>query len=184
MSNMLEAPPAPEPKTNFVSLEPFPEEGQAILTLVAYNYIPEYHNVKDDGTTEVFAAVEFYLGTTTPNGPRFVKTWPARYSINEKANYAKLYKYVSGHLPAAGSSPKDILGGGVTSTIVNQDKVSKKGKKYTASRAKDLGPVFPKLKGEIVDRKILLPALEKLLAEDGKKATGGTTGGDTDGPPF
>jgi hypothetical protein len=183
---MTEAPPAQEIKaSNFVSLEPFPEEGPAILTITAYNYIPNYQNVRQDGSCEVINAVEFYLGTNTANGPRFIKTWPCRYSIHEKSTYSKIYKYVTGHLPTAGSSPKDILGGGVQADIENEERVGKKsGKKYTASRAKDLGPVFPKLKGEIVDRKILLPALEKLLAEDGKKATGGTTGGDTDGPPF
>jgi hypothetical protein len=164
-----EAPPAAAPKSsNFVSLAPFPEEGPAILTVVQYNYIKEHTNVKDDGTTEVFPAVEFYLGTNTPAGPRFVKTWPARYSINERANYAKLYKSVTGHLPAAGSKPNDILGGGVQATIVNQAKVSKLGKNYTASKAKDLGPVFPKLKGEIVPLTTLLPALEKIIAEAGK----------------
>lgn len=183
MSNLNEAPPAAEPKSsNFVSLDPFPADGPAILTLVACNYIPEHHNVKEDGTTDVFPAVEFYIGTTTPSGPRFIKTWPARYSINEKANYAKLYKYVTGHLPVAGSSPNDILGGGVQATIVNKEKVSKKGKKYTASSAKDLGPVFPKLKGEIVDRKVLLPVLEKLLSEDGQKAAVKEDQGDKDIP--
>jgi len=168
MSN--EAPPIQAPKSNnFVSLAPFPEEGPAILTIVKQNYIPEYHNVKDDGTTEVFPAVEFYLGTKTANGPRFIKTWPARYSASEKANYAKLYKYVTGHLPLPGSSAKDIIGGGIQANIVNQEKVSKKGTKYTASRAKDFGPVFPKLKGEIVPLAELLPELEKILAEGGKK---------------
>lgn len=170
MSTTTEAPPAAAPKSsNFISLEPFPEEGPAILTIVKHNYIAEYHNVKEDGTTEVYPAVEFYLGTKTANGPRFIKTWPARYSINERANYAKVYKYVTGHLPVAGSSPKDIEGGGIQANIINQEKVSKKGTKYTASKAKDLGPVFPKLKGEIVKREELLPALEKLLADGGKK---------------
>jgi len=182
MSNLNEAPPAAAPKSNFISLAPFPDEGPAILTVVAYNYIPEYHNTKEDGTVEVFNAVEFYFGTKTPSGPRFIKTWPARYSINEKANYAKLYKYVTGHLPTAGSSPKDILGGGVQATIKNEEKVAKvSGKKYTASKARDLGPVFPKLKGEIVDRKELLPELEKILADGGKKDGGNAT---EDSNPF
>jgi hypothetical protein len=172
MSNLLDAPPAPEPKSgNFLSLESFPEEGPAILTIVATNYIKDYVKTNDDGTTEVFPAVEFFLGTETKVGPRFIKTWPARYSINEKANYAKIYKFATGHLPAAGSAPKDIIGLGVQANIVNEDKVAKKsGKPYTVSKAKDLGPVFPKLKGEIVPVAKLRPALDAILnaPKDGK----------------
>jgi len=171
MSTTHDAPPAQELKSsNFISLEPFPEEGPAILTVVKHNYLKDYVNVKQDGTTEVINAVEFYLGTKTPNGPRFIKTWPCRYSIHEKAKYSQIYKYVTGHLPTPGSSPKDIEGGGVQANIVNEEKVAKKSqKKYVASKAKDLGPVFPKLKGEIVKREELLPELEKILADGGKK---------------
>ncbi len=173
MSNQLQdAPPAAEPKSgSFLSLEAFPEEGPAILTIVATNYIKDYVKTNDDGTTEVIPAVEFYLGTETSAGPRFIKTWPFRYSSNEKATYAKIYKYATGHLPAVGSAPKDIIGLGVQANIVNEDKVAKKsGKQYTVSKAKDLGPVFPKLKGEIVPVAKLRPALDAILnaPKDGK----------------
>lgn len=172
MSKLADAPPAAEPKSgNFLSLDAFPDEGPAILTIVATNYIKDYTKVNDDGTTETFPAVEFYLGTNTPSGPRFIKTWPARYSINEKANYAKIYKFATGHLPAAGSSPKDIVGKGIQANIVNEDKVAKKsGKQYKVSKAKDLGPVFPKLRDEIVPVAKLRPALDAILnaPKDGK----------------
>jgi hypothetical protein len=171
MSNLTEAPPARENKsTDFVKLEPFPESGPAILTITAYNYIPAYTKVNDDGSSETFPALEFYLGTETPSGPRFIKTWPSRYSIHEKSSYSKLYRAATGHLPQAGSSPKDIVGKGVQTTIDNQEKVSKKGTKYTASRAKDLGPVFPKLLPEVVPLAKLLPALTAILEAKDKPA--------------
>jgi hypothetical protein len=175
MSNLNQsAPAAQEPKSaDFVKLEPFPESGPAILTVTAYNYIPNYTKVNDDGSTDTFNALEFYLGTVTAAGPRFIKTWPSRYSIHEKSSYSKIYRAATGHLPQAGSSPKDIIGKGVQTTIENLDKVSKKGTKYTASRAKDLGPVFPKLRDEIVPLEKLLPALTAILEapKDGKPAT-------------
>lgn len=178
------APPAAAANTDFVSLEAFPEDGSTVLTIVAFNFTPGYVNTKQDGTTEVFDALEFYLGANTSAGPRFIKTWPARYSIHEKANYGKLYKAAKGTLPVPGSTPKDLLGLGVLADLVNEEKVSKKGKKYMRTGIKGLAAVHPKLKGDIVPLATLLPALEAALKPKDKDAKGTPAAKDTEDAPF
>lgn len=178
------APPAAAANTDFVSLEAFPEDGSTVLTVTAFNFTKDYVNTKQDGTTEVFDALEFYLGAVTSAGPRFIKTWPARYSIHEKANYGKLYKAAKGTLPAAGSNPKDLLGLGVLADLVNEEKVSKKGKKYMLTGIKGLAAVHPKLKGDIVPLATLLPALEIALKPKDKNAPAGPADAKDGDVPF
>lgn len=163
------APPAPESKKDFFRLPPFPAEGPTVLTVLAYNFIKDYINQFDEEPTP-YPAVEFFLGAETEKGVGFVKTWPSRYSLHEKANYAKLYKLATGKAPVAGSKPDDMIGCGLTATVTNTAKTSKTGKQYTVSSAKDFGAVHPKLKGEIAPVKELLPKLKAVLASNDDKA--------------
>lgn len=167
-----DAPPAEAPKStggDFVKLPPFPAAGQQILTIVAYNYIKDYVNTKQDGSTETFNAVEFYLGALVDGTVCFIKTWPKRYSINEKAGYTKFYRAALGKDPVAGSSPKDLLGAGLTANIEVKDKVGKKGTPYKSCAGKDFAAVHPKLKSEITPLEKLLPTLQDVLSGQGEE---------------
>ena len=162
-----EAPAAAAPKSNqdFVHLDPLPEDGQQILTIVATNYIKEHTQFnKEKQIEETFPAIEFYLGGMFGGKPGFVKTWPVKYSIHEKATYSKYYRAALGKEPNAGSKPSDLIGAGLTVTVKNEDKVSKKGTPYKRSRVGEVASVHPKLKGEIVAVATLKPALEAALA--------------------
>jgi hypothetical protein len=184
------APPAAAPRGgDFVSFAPFTEDGPAILTIVAFNFIKGHTFTKQDGSTEIADALEFYYGANTDEGPRFIKTWPSKYSIHEKANYAKLYKACTGALPVAGSNPADLLGKGVQAILENEDKVSKKGKAYTKTSVKSVSMVKDKLRGDITPLAKLLPALEAEFAKaqaaqnsDGKPAGGAKPPLDEDVP--
>lgn len=167
MSTSLQsAPPAEAPKSgqDFFHLPPFPEPGTAIMTIVAYNYIPEYVNPFDEETKGAYPAVEFFFGAETSHGIGFVKALPMRYSLHEKAGYTKFYKFATGKLPVAGSKPDDLIGKGVSATVTNTDKTSKKGKQYTKSSVKEFAAVHPKLVGEITPLAKLKPALDAALA--------------------
>ena len=175
-----EAPPAPKPKetTDYIRFEPLPEAGPTIMTIVAFNFLPNYEFEKDDGTRYNADAIEFFFGTEVGGKAYFVKTWPKTYSINEKAFYHKLYKAALGKAPVAGSKPAEIIGQGVSLTIELENKKSKKGKEYTACKIKgDAMAVHPKLKGEVVPLATLRPALDKALSAAPEEQKG-------DGNPF
>lgn len=173
MSNLHAAPPAEAPKStqDFFHLPAFPEPGPAVLTIVAYNYIPEYINPFDEPPKPAYPAIEFFMGTETAKGPGFVKALPMRYSLHEKAGYSKFYKFATGKAPVAGSKPDDLLGKGISANVTNTDKTSKKGKAYTKSSVKDYAAVHPKLASEITPLAKLKPAFDAVLAaKDNEKA--------------
>jgi hypothetical protein len=160
------APAVKAPKQDFIHLESFPlgSDGPNIVTIVGYNFLKDHTFEKDDGSTYQADAIEWYLGATVEGKLHFVKTWPKTYSISNKAFYFKLYKAALGKDPVAGSTPKDVLGAGVTVTLETKEKTSGKGKKYTTTSVKgDPSPVHPKLKNEIAPLATLRPALEKAL---------------------
>lgn len=169
MSYNQNAPAATAPKGgDFVSFKPFEEDGPTILTIVAFNFIKDHVQEKEDGSTEVIDALEFFYGAMTEAGPRFIKTWPAKYSIHEKSNYAKLYKAATGSLPVVGSNPSDILGKGVQTILENENKVGKKtGKAYTKTSVKSVSPVKASAKASVTPLAKLLPLLEQAI-EEGK----------------
>ena len=138
MSKLQSAPPAAAPKSGqeFFHLPAFPEEGQVILTIVGYNYIPDYQNPFDEDK-DPYPAVEFFYGAETESGVGFIKGFPVRYSLHEKATYAHLYKAATGKVPPAGSKPDDMVGHGLSGTVTNKAKTSKKGTNYTVSTVKD-----------------------------------------------
>ena len=179
MSTLQSAPPAEAPKSaqEFFHLPAFPEAGPTVLTVISSNYIPDYVNQFDDENKGAYPAVEFFLGAETSKGIGLVKTYPMRYSLHEKAGYTKFYKLASGKAPAAGSKPDDIYGKGISANIVNEDKVSKKGKAYTRSSVKDYAAVHPKLVGEITPLAKLKPALDAALAKKDGDKEGGKEGG-------
>lgn len=183
------APAATAPKemsaADRLRFEAFPESGPYVLTVVAYNFIPGYENVRQDGTTEVFDALEFIFGAKTDDGYRFLKTWPTRYSIHEKSNYTKLYKAATGKLPATGSRPDDLIGTAINGDVENKDKVSRKGTKYVSSRIKGMGPVHPKLRGDIVPLAELSKVLNGIVSANNAKGNPGGAGiADDDEGPF
>jgi hypothetical protein len=174
-----EAPAAKAPKgtEDYLRFPPFPAAaaGTNILTVVAFNFLPNYEFEKDDGSKYNADAIEFVYGTLIDGLPFFVKTWPKTYSISNKAYYFKLYTAALGKEPKPGSTPKDILGAGVLSSIEIKDKVSKKGKQYTACNVKgDPAPVMAKLKSEVVPLAVLQPHLEAALkaASEANKGDG------------
>jgi hypothetical protein len=186
MSTALKsAPPAPAPKEQkeFFHLPEFPAPGKStILTVVAYNYLPEYVNPFDVPPKPAFEAVEFIFGAATDKGTGFVAALPMRYSLHEKASYPAFYEMVTGKTAKPGSKPDDIVGGGVTADVENVAKVAKKsGKAYTKSIVKNFSAVHPKLKGEITPLATLKPALDAILAK-GKDGDNAPKGSDSDVP--
>lgn len=169
MTALHDAPPAEAPKAQkeYFHLPEFPAPGKStILTVVAYNYLPDYVNPFDQPPKPAFAAVEFIFGADTPAGPGFVAALPMRYSLHEKASYPAFYEMATGKLPVAGSKPNDILGRGITADIENVAKIGQKSKKpYTKSIVKNFSAVHPKLTGEITPLAKLRPALDALLAK-------------------
>lgn len=163
---MNEAPPAPSTaqKDFGPRFDPLPGPDTYIFTVVAFDFIKNYEQ-RDmtTGEVKIFDALQFFYGTKVGDKTYFLKPWPSKYSIHEKATYTKLYKAATGAAPLPGSNPKDMLGKGVTIEVENEDKVSKKGTKYTVSKAKNVGAVHAKLKGEIVALAELLPAFEAAL---------------------
>jgi hypothetical protein len=161
---------APKSK-DYLRFEQFPSDGQQILTIVGFNTIPEYINpFSDEPDPKPYPAVELIYGTITEAGPRFVKGNPIKRSIHEKATFTHIYKAATGALPKDGAKVSDLLGKGVTATITNEAKVSKKGAAYTRTTIKDIAAVFPKLKGEIVPLDKLKPAFEAALKASSEKA--------------
>ena len=144
--------------------DPMPKSETYIFTVVAYDFLPKFEQ-KDPttGETKIFDALQFYFGTIVDGKAYFLKPWPSKYSIHEKAGYTKLYRAIKGSAPLPGSNPKELLGGGITIEVNNEAKVSKKGTPYTASRAKSYAAVHPKLKGEIVSLNALEPAFKAAL---------------------
>jgi len=175
MSNTLQsAPPAVAPKqmNDFVFLPAFPVDGAQVLTVISHNYIPEYKNPFAEEEKPACPAVEFYLGADTEAGIGLIKTFPITYSLHEKATYPKLYKMATGKECVAGSSPDDMNGHGLTGTITNVAKTSKKGKAYTASKVGEFAAVHPKLKGEIAPLAKLKPLLAAALTAKVEKDDG------------
>jgi hypothetical protein len=169
---MNEAPPAASTaqKDFGPRFDPLPGNDTYIFTVVAFDFIKNYEQ-RDmtTGEMKVFDALQFFYGTKIDGKAYFLKPWPTKYSIHEKANYTKLFKAAVGNPPPAGSNPKEMLGKGVTIEVENEEKVSKKGTKYTISKAKNVTAVHAKLKGEIVPLAELLPAFEAALASKDDK---------------
>lgn len=172
-----EAPPAAAPKGDIVKLEPFPRSDSFVLTLCAYNFIPQYpfkRKNKDTGAEEIKPddAVEFYFGGIVDGKVYLAKTWPQKYSIHEKSNYAAAYSAMTGKMPAAGSKPSDLVGKFALVEVSVEEKTSRTGKKYTATNIDSIGKVPSILAGTGVDIKQLRPALDAALAggdkDDGK----------------
>lgn len=168
---MTEAPPAPSAalKDYGPRFDPLPASGPQIMTIVAWDFLPK-HEFKDPttGTIKVADAVEPYYGTQIDGKTYFVRGRPMTYSLNEKANYLKIYTAATGKAPVPGSTPKDTLGKGVTVDVELTDKVSKKGKPYKSTKIKAVTPVHPKLQGEVVPLKTLAPLLEEALKKEEK----------------
>lgn len=165
-----QAPAAKAPKQNgdFVRLEGIPESAgdTLIMTAVAFNYIPEHTEFnKEKKEEQVFPAIEWFFGTQVNGKTYFVKTWPMRYSIHEKAKYTKYFKALTGKIPAPGSTFKDAIGGGVTATINSVQKQRKDGSSYLSTKIVDVAPVHPKLRGEIIPVATLRPLLDKALEQ-------------------
>lgn len=171
-TSLKSAPPATAPKEqkDFFHLPEFPAPGKStILTVVAYNYLPEYVNPFDNPPKPAFEAIEFIFGAQTENGIGFVAALPMRYSLHEKASYPGFYEMAIGKVAVPGSKPDDIIGQGITADVENIAKVSKKGKAYTKSVVKNFSAVHPKLRGEVTKLGILKPALDAILADTGDK---------------
>jgi hypothetical protein len=156
---------APKGDGDFITFEPFPESGPTILTILGVKEIKDYESFnKEKNQMDVYDALEFIAGTITDKGPRFLKMWPMKNSIHEKAKYYALYKAAMGTPPPAkGSNARQIVGKGISADLLNEDKVSKKGTPYVRTSLKGVSSVHPKLRGEIVPLADLLPALEKAL---------------------
>ena len=163
----MSAPPAVAPKqiVDFVHLPAFPATGPQILTIVKYEYLPEYINPFDNPPKPAFPAIAFTLGAETAGGIGFVAALPTRYSLHEKATYPKLYKMATGKEALAGTTPDAMIGKGISANVENIEKVSKKGTKYTRSQVGGFSVVHPKLVGEITPLAKLLPALTAILAK-------------------
>lgn len=162
---------APKPAKDYIKFEPFPSDGQQILTIVAFNRINEYINpFSDEPDPKPYPAVEYVYGTETDAGPRFVKANPIKISIHEKATFTKIYKAATGKTPVEGAKLGDLIGKGVSANVTNEDKVSKKGTKYVRTKIADIAAVHPKLAKEIVPLAKLKPALDAALAKSGEEA--------------
>lgn len=163
------APPAEQPKTgsDFIQLPPFPDSDTYVGCLVAANYIPDYETQdRTTGEKKVFDAVELYYGAIASDGkPYFVRTWPMRYSVSEKAKYATYIKAATGEFPEAKSQPSDFFGKPVLLTIKTEEKKSRKGKLYTASTIDGIAPVPKSLKANAPDGKALQAALEAAIKD-------------------
>lgn len=162
---------APKAQKEYIRFDPFPSDGQQILTIVAFNTIPDYVNpFADEPNPAPYPAVEFIYGTETEAGPRFVKANPIKRSIHEKATFTAIYKAATGKLPVAGAKSADLIGKGVVANVTNENKVSKKGTAYVRTTIKDIAAVHPKLVKEIVPLDKLKPAFEAALAKSSEKA--------------
>lgn len=162
---------APKPAKDYIKFDPFPSDGQQILTIVGFNKINDYINpFSDEPDPKPYPAVELIYGTETEVGPRFVKGNPVKISIHEKATFTRIYKAATGKIPVDGAKIGDLLGKGVTANITNENKVSKKGTAYVRTSIKDIAAVHPKLAKEIIPLATLKPALEAALAKTGDKA--------------
>ena len=150
-----------------------PKSDAYICTVTAFEFIKNFEQRDPTtGETKIFDALQFYLGTLVDGKAFFIKPWPMKYSIHEKAGYTKFYKAATGNPPVAGSNPKELLGKGVTVDVTNAEKVSKKGTKYTASQAKGYSSVHAKLKSEIAPLPVLVAALDKAFADAKNKDAG------------
>jgi hypothetical protein len=160
------APKAEAPKggDDFIHFPSFPESDTVVGTLVAYNFIKDFKTKNKEGQDLVYDAVELIYGAKTADEQvYFLKTYPMKYSVSEKAKYAKYCKAATGEWPEAGTTPDDFVGKPVLLTVKVEEKVSKKGKKYTASRLEGVTAVPKALKGNAPDAKVLLPQLEELV---------------------
>ena len=168
---MNEAPPAPAQASKDFGprFDALPVDGPTIMTIVAFDFLPKTE-FKDPKTQAVTIAdgLRFYFGTVIDGKPYFLSPWPMRYSINEKSGYTRLFTAATGAPPQAGSTPKVLLGKGVTLTINNVQKVSKKGVAYTASKITATAPVHKKLLGEVVPLAELEPALKAAFEANAK----------------
>lgn len=181
MSNIPNA-TAPKGGNDFISYDAFPESGPATLTILSVEFVPNFETTdRETGERLVFDALQFTYGAETSAGARFVKPWPIKYSIHEKAGYSKLYKAAKGTLPLPGSNPAELVGLGVQADLDNENKTSKKGTAYTRTKILSFSAVHPKLKGDIAPLASLLPKLANASKPKGDQAKAGAKG-DEDGP--
>lgn len=170
-----EAPPAEAPKSGeFIKLDPFPKSDSYVLTVVAFNYIPEHDfERKDEKTGEEYIkkapAIEFFFGALVDGKAFFVKSWPQMYSLSERANYYKWYEAATGKPPTAGTKPNDTVGKYVLGTLKVEDKKSQKGTAYRVTTIKAIAPVPSILASAGVPLAQLRPALDAALAAQGDK---------------
>ena len=177
------APPAEAPKTgDFIKFQPFPKSDTVVMTVTGFNFIASHpFERKDDKTGVKFiknqAAIEIFYGAAIGGVPYFVKTWPQAYSINEKANYSKIYEAAVGKAPGVGSNPADMVGKHVLGTLKVEDKISAKGTKYRVTQVKSVTAVPSILAATGTSLAALLPALTAALA-------GGAAAGSSEEAPF
>lgn len=165
-----EAPPAAAPKTgnDFIKFDPFPKSDSYVLTVTSFNYIPDhpFERTDDQGKdfTVIKPAVELFLGAVIDGKALFVKSWPQAYSLHEKANYAKYYQAATGAAPVPGSNVSDMVGKALLVEVEVENKVSKKGTKYTVNKIKSVTKVPSVLAATATPVDKLKPALEAILA--------------------
>jgi len=173
MSLNQDAPPPPAQAEDIIKFDPFPKSDSYVLTVTAFNYIPEYEFEREDEKTKEkyikkAPAIELFLGTMIDGKTYFAKTWPQQYSLSDRANYYKQYSAACGKAPDKSSNVKDTLGKFVLCEIAVENKTSKKGKAYTVSKVKTVGKVPSILAATGTDIKALRPALDAILAGEKK----------------
>lgn len=172
-----EAPPAPVSNTqDILRFEPFPASDSYVLTLVGTNYIASHPFERTDDQGKDFIkeapAIEFFWGTIVDGKAYFTKSWPQAYSLHEKANYAKIYKALTGKAPDASQRPKDMLGKAAMVEIKLEAKKSKKGKDYTAVKIGAITAVPKLLLGNVVSLDQLKAPFDAALKAAGEKSEG------------
>lgn len=175
MSNtaLQEAPPVEAPKSAaFFRFAPFPAEDSYPLTIVGHNYIKEHEFARTDDSgqeyTEKAAAIELFLGTKIEGKAYFVKTWPQKLSISDRANYYKWFLAATGKAPVAGSKTAELNGKVLLGEI--QNAVGKKGGEY--SKIKSLAKCPAALVKTATPLAELRPAFEAAIANQDKQEGG------------
>ena len=169
-----EAPPAPvSGGQDFLKFEPFPASDSYVLTLVGTNYIASHPFERTDDNGKDFIkeapAIEFFWGGMADGKPYFTKSWPQAYSLHEKANYAKIYKALTGKIADASQRPKDMLGKAAMVEIKLENKKSKKGKDYVAVKIGAITAVPKLLLGSVVPLEQLEAPFKAALAKANEK---------------
>lgn len=188
MSINQKAPPAEvKAQANFFRFEPLPKSDTYIFTVVAYNYLDSAPFTRTDQATKKQTiingpGVELFLGTVVNGKSYFVKTWPIFYSINERSNYTKWYKALTGTLPTVKQNPDDLLGKAIMLPVELTEKVSKKGTKYMATRTGNPSPVPSMLAATVTPLATLKGPFDAAVKASEQKGDAGEQDGGND--PF